>query len=307
LHAQGQHPCARRKAETLLPTCCVLCRPQQISIFRVLLDVAAGLDYLHSIGVVHGDLKAANVLLKGSSRDKRGVTCKITDFGLSRVLDLQATHITTGTYGALALVCACVRVQGMASAAAAGHMHAASAAPQVVVSDMVARCTPATCRCCCCWRAAGTIVYMPKELLLSGRMTQATDIYSFGLLSEWLLRGCRLACCVACMHVVRPDQLASGLACADAVLVLLCHHHTVHSVGAADGSARDGGGPDHWPDVLHDRVPGLAAAAASRLPARLRRADDRVLGGRAGAAALSTAAAAAPAEAVRGGQAAGGR
>jgi len=32
---------------------------------------------------------------------------------------------------------------------------------------------------------AGTIVYMPKELLLSGRMTQATDIYSFGLMSEW--------------------------------------------------------------------------------------------------------------------------
>jgi hypothetical protein len=26
---------------------------------------------------------------------------------------------------------------------------------------------------------------MPKELLLSGRMTQATDIYSFGLISEW--------------------------------------------------------------------------------------------------------------------------
>jgi serine/threonine protein kinase len=34
---------------------------------------------------------------------------------------------------------------------------------------------------------AGTIVYMPKELLLSGRMTQATDIYSFGLMSEWLI------------------------------------------------------------------------------------------------------------------------
>jgi serine/threonine protein kinase len=30
----------------------------------------------------------------------------------------------------------------------------------------------------------GTVAYMPKELLLSGRMTQATDIYSFGLMSE---------------------------------------------------------------------------------------------------------------------------
>lgn len=33
--------------------------------------------------------------------------------------------------------------------------------------------------------AAGTIVYMPSELLLSGRMTTATDVYSFGLMSEW--------------------------------------------------------------------------------------------------------------------------
>jgi serine/threonine protein kinase len=31
---------------------------------------------------------------------------------------------------------------------------------------------------------AGTVAYMPKELLLEGRMTQATDIYSFGLMSE---------------------------------------------------------------------------------------------------------------------------
>jgi len=35
-----------------------------------------------------------------------------------------------------------------------------------------------------CCHPPGTIVYMPKELLLSGRMTQATDIYSFGLMSE---------------------------------------------------------------------------------------------------------------------------
>jgi serine/threonine protein kinase len=46
-----------------------------------------------------------------------------------------------------------------------------------------------SCICAACLRwAAGTIVYMPKELLLSGRMTQATDIYSFGLMSEWQRR-----------------------------------------------------------------------------------------------------------------------
>jgi serine/threonine protein kinase len=71
----------------------------QVGIYKALLDTASGLDYLHSIGVVHGDLKTANVLLKGSSHDARGVTCKISDFGLSRVLDLDASHISTGTYG----------------------------------------------------------------------------------------------------------------------------------------------------------------------------------------------------------------
>jgi serine/threonine protein kinase len=72
----------------------------QVTIYKALLDTASGLDYLHSVGVVHGDLKAANVLLKGSTRDARGFSCKITDFGLSRVLDMDATHISTGTYGA---------------------------------------------------------------------------------------------------------------------------------------------------------------------------------------------------------------
>ena len=104
------------------------CCARQVGIYKALLDTASGLDYLHSIGVVHGDLKTANVLLKGSTRDVRGFACKISDFGLSRVLDLDATHISTRTYG--------------------------------------------------------TIVYMPAELLLSGRMTTATDIYSLGLMSE---------------------------------------------------------------------------------------------------------------------------
>jgi serine/threonine protein kinase len=71
----------------------------QIGIYKALLDTASGLDYLHSIGVVHGDLKSANVLLKGSARDARGFCCKIADVHLSRVLDFEATHISTHTYG----------------------------------------------------------------------------------------------------------------------------------------------------------------------------------------------------------------
>lgn len=37
----------------------------------------AGMDYLHASGVVHGDLKTANVLLKSTTSDARGFICKV--------------------------------------------------------------------------------------------------------------------------------------------------------------------------------------------------------------------------------------
>ncbi|KAK9906630.1 hypothetical protein WJX75_005201 [Coccomyxa subellipsoidea] len=72
------------------------------SMYRCLIDMAAGMDYLHSLGVINGDLKPANVLLKSTNADSRGFTCKLADFGLSRVLDTNGTHVSTQTYGTLA-------------------------------------------------------------------------------------------------------------------------------------------------------------------------------------------------------------
>lgn len=45
--------------------------------YRCLIDMAAGMDYLHSLGVINGDLKPANVLLKSTNADSRGFTCKV--------------------------------------------------------------------------------------------------------------------------------------------------------------------------------------------------------------------------------------
>ncbi|KAJ7982934.1 kinase-like domain-containing protein [Mycena polygramma] len=65
----------------------------------IMLDVATGLNYLHSKGVVHGDLKAANILVTPSGR-----AC-IADFGLSFIVDRlsdQFTPYTTNARGGTA-------------------------------------------------------------------------------------------------------------------------------------------------------------------------------------------------------------
>ncbi|KAI6155408.1 kinase-like domain-containing protein, partial [Pisolithus tinctorius] len=46
-----------------------------------LLDIARGMNYLHSHGIAHGDLKGENVLISGSGR------ALVTDFGFSRLLN----------------------------------------------------------------------------------------------------------------------------------------------------------------------------------------------------------------------------
>ncbi|MEW5313559.1 MAG: hypothetical protein WDW38_005117 [Sanguina aurantia] len=58
------------------------------------LDVARGLTHLHAESILHGDLKASNILLKSSLGDNRGFIAKVSDFGLSTKIDASATHIS---------------------------------------------------------------------------------------------------------------------------------------------------------------------------------------------------------------------
>lgn len=57
-----------------------LCCCAQLSILLCLVDIAAGMSYLHSIGLLHSDLKGGNVLLKScapTKSDPRGFVCKV--------------------------------------------------------------------------------------------------------------------------------------------------------------------------------------------------------------------------------------
>ena len=53
-------------------------------VLKCLLEIVFGMEYLHSISIVHGDLKCANVLCSSKLMDARGFVCKISDFGLAR-------------------------------------------------------------------------------------------------------------------------------------------------------------------------------------------------------------------------------
>ena len=60
-------------------------QPNLIAVLHTLQEIAAAMHYLHSHGILHGDLTGGNVLLTSSDKDARGFTAKVVDFGLSRV------------------------------------------------------------------------------------------------------------------------------------------------------------------------------------------------------------------------------
>ncbi|EFJ45098.1 hypothetical protein VOLCADRAFT_94590 [Volvox carteri f. nagariensis] len=72
------------------------------TLLRTAGEVARGLLHLHDGGVVHGDLKPANILLNSSREDRRGFTAKLADFGLSHVLPDAVASLVTKSWGSVA-------------------------------------------------------------------------------------------------------------------------------------------------------------------------------------------------------------
>ena len=68
-------------------------------ILRCLSEIAGAMEYMHSLGLVHGDLKCNNVLLQSTRSEARGFTCKLADMGCSRLLSAGRQELLTGTYG----------------------------------------------------------------------------------------------------------------------------------------------------------------------------------------------------------------
>ncbi|KAL6785849.1 hypothetical protein ACKKBG_A00420 [Auxenochlorella protothecoides x Auxenochlorella symbiontica] len=77
-------------------------QPNEEALLRLFIDVATALDYLHSSGVVHGDLKTGNVLLTSAANSKRGYRAKVGDFGCSSKLCQPTGSVECGTLSCLA-------------------------------------------------------------------------------------------------------------------------------------------------------------------------------------------------------------
>ena len=128
-------------------------------VYRIGMDVAAGLAHLHSVGILHLDLKPDNLLL-----DTLGVA-KISDFGTAR--RKMRSYLTNSSFGGGTLVYMAPEVS-----------HGAHAGQRARLCwSQCWRSPPASAKCC-----APALQHSLQCFNAAGRISDKADIYSLGVL-----------------------------------------------------------------------------------------------------------------------------
>jgi eukaryotic-like serine/threonine-protein kinase len=120
----------------------------------IVLQIAAGLGAAHQAGIIHRDLKSANILLAQSDvAPEESLRAVITDFGLAR-LDQASLDARS-------------RLTSPGSLSFGEHAPGESALAPATITRTA--------------QIAGTVAYMSPEQLTGGEVTQRSDIYSLGI------------------------------------------------------------------------------------------------------------------------------
>ncbi|KAG2496387.1 hypothetical protein HYH03_005615 [Edaphochlamys debaryana] len=139
--------------------------PAMHAVYLTLLEVALALRHLHSLSLVHCDLKPANVLLRSSTSDPRGFTAKLSDFGFVSLLELEPDEGEGDGSAAFAAQ----------DSPRSGAAEAADGSPRrkLRFPDRL-----------------GTVTHMAPECFIQGAPLDASiDIYAFGILMWELYTG----------------------------------------------------------------------------------------------------------------------
>ncbi|KAG2440259.1 hypothetical protein HXX76_004371 [Chlamydomonas incerta] len=138
--------------------------PAMRAVYLTLLEVALALRHLHSMNLVHCDVKPANVLLRSSATDPRGFTAKLTDFGFVNFLEADSAYRYR---------------QAGEEDAPSGNAEAADSA-QALGSRATLRFN----------EPVGTVTHMSPELFIKGSVVDSSiDVYAFGILMWELATG----------------------------------------------------------------------------------------------------------------------
>ena len=118
---------------------------------RIAEEISSALEAAHRLRIVHRDLKPGNVMIKSSGR------VKVLDFGLARSLDSSDPPSSPA-------------FQGLASAEDSSDPDSRSGINDQTNHKFM----------------VGTLAFMSPEQAVGETLTEASDLYSFGLILQWL-------------------------------------------------------------------------------------------------------------------------